>query len=147
MAAPAGTIGCVPHARPRRGVPATIAPVDSGALVDGVLCGTAADAAGITAGDVITTADGRPVSSPDALTAIVNACRPGTVVEVTWVSPRRSDPDVPGPARVRARGVAARIQGRPNRARRSFMAVSEAAAYPARCREYWQGAAQIGANP
>ena len=68
-------------------MPASVAPVDSGALVDGVLCGTAADAAGLTAGDVIITADGRAVSSPDALTAIVDACRPGSVVEVTWVSP------------------------------------------------------------
>ena len=79
-------IGCLPT-EAGAGVPASVAPVDSGALVDGVLCGTAADAAGITAGDVIITADGRAVSSPDALTAIVNACRPGSVVTVTWVSP------------------------------------------------------------
>ena len=87
--APAGSasqIGCLPT-EAGAGVPVSVAPVDSGALVDGVLCGTAADAAGITAGDVIITADGRAVSSPDALTAIVNACRPGSVVEVTWVSP------------------------------------------------------------
>jgi S1-C subfamily serine protease len=86
---PAGSsrqIGCLPT-EAGAGVPADVAPVDSGALVDGVLCGTAADAAGLTAGDVIITADGRAVSSPDALTAIVNACRPGSVVEVTWVSP------------------------------------------------------------
>ena len=55
--------------------------------MDAVLCGTAADAAGLTAGDVIITAAGHAVSSPDALTAIVNACRPGSVVEITWVSP------------------------------------------------------------
>ncbi len=87
--APAGSasqIGCLPT-EAGAGVPVSVAPVDSGALVDGVLCGTAADAAGITAGDVIITADGRAVSSPDALTAIVNACRPGSVVSVTWVSP------------------------------------------------------------
>jgi S1-C subfamily serine protease len=86
---PAGSasqIGCLPT-EAGAGVPVSVAPVDSGALVDGVLCGTAADAAGITAGDVIITADGRAVSSPDALTAIVNACPPGSVVEVTWVSP------------------------------------------------------------
>jgi S1-C subfamily serine protease len=86
---PAGSgseIGCLPT-EAGAGVPASVAPVDSGALVDGVLCGTAADAAGITAGDVIIMVDGRAISSPDALTAIVNACRPGTVVEVTWVSP------------------------------------------------------------
>jgi S1-C subfamily serine protease len=86
---PAGSasqIGCLPT-EAGAGVPASVAPVNSGALVDGVLCGTAADAAGLTAGDVIITADGRAVSSPDALTAIVNACPPGSVVEVTWVSP------------------------------------------------------------
>ena len=82
----APAIGCLPT-EAGAGVPASVAPVESGALVDGVLCGTAADAAGLTAGDVIITADGRAVSSPDALTAIVNNCRPGSVVEVTWVSP------------------------------------------------------------
>jgi S1-C subfamily serine protease len=82
----ASPIGCLPT-EAGAGVPVAVAPVNSGALVDGVLCGTAADAAGLTAGDVIITADGRAVSSPDALTAIVTACRPGSVVEVTWVSP------------------------------------------------------------
>jgi S1-C subfamily serine protease len=67
-------------------VPAAIAPARSGALVDGVLCGTGAAAAGITAGDVITKVAGHPVASPDALTAIVTAYRPGTLVPVTWVS-------------------------------------------------------------
>ena len=85
-AGPAQQIGCLPT-EAGAGVPASVAPVDSGALVDGVLCGTGADAAGLSAGDVIITAAGRAVSSPDALTAIVNACRPGSTVEVTWVSP------------------------------------------------------------
>ena len=67
-------------------VPATVAPARSGALVDGVLCGTAAATAGIDAGDVITEVAGRQVSSPDALTAIVSGCLPGTFVPVTWVS-------------------------------------------------------------
>jgi S1-C subfamily serine protease len=82
----AARIGCLPT-EAGAGVPASVAPVNSGALVDGVLCGTAADAAGLTAGDVIITVDGRAVSSPDALTAIVDACRPGSVVTVTWVIP------------------------------------------------------------
>ena len=68
------------------GVPATVAPARSGALVDGVLCGTGAAAAGIAAGDVIIAAAGRPVSSPDALTAVMNGFRAGAVVPVTWVS-------------------------------------------------------------
>ena len=82
----ASQIGCLPT-EAGAGVPSSVAPVDSGALVDGVLCGTAADAAGLTAGDVIITVNGRAVSSPDALTAIVDVCRPGSVVTVTWVSP------------------------------------------------------------
>lgn len=68
------------------GVPPAVAPARSGALVDGVLCGTGAAAAGIRAGDVITSAAGHRVVSPDGLTAIVSACRPGKAVLVTWVS-------------------------------------------------------------
>jgi S1-C subfamily serine protease len=86
---PAGSApqtGCLPT-ETGAGVPDSVAPVDSGALVDGVLCGTGAEAAGISAGDVIITADGRSVSSPDGLTAIVSDFRPGSVVEITWVSP------------------------------------------------------------
>ena len=79
-------IGCLPT-QDGAGVPDSVAPVDSGALVDGVLCGTGAEAAGISAGDVIVTADGRAVSSPNGLTAIVSDFRPGAVVEITWVSP------------------------------------------------------------
>ena len=69
-------------------VPAAIAPARAGALVIGVLCGTGAATAGITAGDVITAADGRRVASPGALTAIVNGGRPGSMMSVTWVSTR-----------------------------------------------------------
>jgi len=68
------------------GVPATVAPARSGALVDGVLCGTGAAAAGIAAGDVIIAAAGRPVTSPDALTTVMSGFRPGAVVPVTWVA-------------------------------------------------------------
>jgi S1-C subfamily serine protease len=66
--------------------PGTIAPAPAGALVMGVLCGTGAAAAGITAGDVITIADGHQVESAGALTAILTGCRPGSLVSVTWVS-------------------------------------------------------------
>jgi S1-C subfamily serine protease len=68
------------------GLPPAIAPARAGALVEGVLCGTGAAAAGIAAGDVITAAAGQPVTSSDALTAITKACRPGTLVRVTWVT-------------------------------------------------------------
>jgi len=85
-AAPAsGAPGCAPT-QDDVTTPATIAPAPAGALVIGVLCGTGAATAGIVAGDVITVAGGHQVESPDALTAIVGASRPGTVISVTWVS-------------------------------------------------------------
>ena len=84
-AGPPRASGCVPT-RQDVATPAAIAPVPAGALVVGVLCGTSAATAGIVAGDVITAADGRQIESPDALTEIVDASRPGTVMPVTWVS-------------------------------------------------------------
>ncbi len=84
-ARPSRASGCVPT-RGDVATPAAIAPVPAGALVVGVLCGTGAATAGIVAGDVITAAGGHMVESPDALTAIVDASRPGTVMPVTWVS-------------------------------------------------------------
>jgi S1-C subfamily serine protease len=66
------------------GVPQTIAPAASGTLVLGDLCGTPASAAGITAGDVITTVNGAAVSSPDSLTNILSGYRPGSRISVTW---------------------------------------------------------------
>ena len=68
-------------------VPARIAPARSGALVDGVLCGTAAARAGLTAGDVITSLGGRAVTSPASLTALVGRYRPGSRAPLAWVSP------------------------------------------------------------
>jgi S1-C subfamily serine protease len=68
-------------------IPASIAPARSGALVDGVLCGTAAATAGIFAGDVITSVGGRAVTSPGSLTAILSRHRPGSKAALAWVSP------------------------------------------------------------
>jgi S1-C subfamily serine protease len=68
-------------------VPGSIAPARSGALVDGVLCGTAAATAGLFAGDVITFIGGRAVTSPGSLTAIVSRYRPGSKTSLAWVSP------------------------------------------------------------
>jgi S1-C subfamily serine protease len=69
------------------GIPASIAPARSGALVDGVLCGTPAATAGIVAGDVITSIGGRTVSTPGSLSAIINLYRPGSKARLAWVSP------------------------------------------------------------
>jgi S1-C subfamily serine protease len=67
------------------GVPQTVAPVSSGTLVLGSLCGTPAASAGLIAGDVITAVDGRAVTSPNSLSAILQGYRPGVTVSVTWV--------------------------------------------------------------
>ena len=69
------------------GVPANVAPARSGALVDGVLCGTPADIAGLSAGDVITALGGQAVTSPGELNAMVARYRPGSRATLAWVSP------------------------------------------------------------
>jgi S1-C subfamily serine protease len=66
------------------GVPQTIAPVSSGTLILGALCGTPADTAGLTAGDVITSVNGHAVSSPNSLTQILSNYHPGNSISVTW---------------------------------------------------------------
>jgi S1-C subfamily serine protease len=68
-------------------VPARIAPARSGALVDGVLCGTVAASAGLFAGDVITSIGGRTVATPGSLTALLRRYPPGRAVPLAWVSP------------------------------------------------------------
>ena len=65
-------------------VPSSVAPASSGALVDGVLCGTAASGAGLVSGDVITAVNGQAVASPAALTAMMSASRPGSRVRLGW---------------------------------------------------------------
>jgi len=67
--------------------PVHVAPVRSGALVGGVLCGTPADQAGISTGDVITSVAGEPVSSPGSLTALLRRYHPGSVVPLDWTGP------------------------------------------------------------
>ncbi len=57
----------------------------SGAVITSVVPGSAADAAGLTAGDLITSVGNQAVSSPDALTAIVAAQKPGASVSATVV--------------------------------------------------------------
>lgn len=67
-------------------VPVAIAPASSGALVDGVVCGTAAAAAGLVPGDVITSFNGRPVASARVLSSVLGADRPGTRAAMTWLT-------------------------------------------------------------
>jgi S1-C subfamily serine protease len=67
--------------------PATVANVSSGTLIVGVICGSPAAGAGMTAGSVITAVNGQAIGSPDNLTSVVSKYRPGNTVAVTWVSP------------------------------------------------------------
>ncbi len=63
----------------------SIAPVKSGALVATALNGTPAQAAGISAGDVVTGLNGASVTSAQSLTKAMRSHRPGDKVSVTWV--------------------------------------------------------------
>ena len=68
------------------GIPAHIAPVSSGALVLGVLCGTPASSQGIEPGDVILSIEGQAITPPDSLTGITAMYHPGDTVSVDWES-------------------------------------------------------------
>jgi S1-C subfamily serine protease len=68
-------------------VPTTIAPVDSGALIDGTICGGPAAIAGMTAGSVVTAINGQAVGSPATLASSLARFKPGDAISVTWVSP------------------------------------------------------------
>jgi S1-C subfamily serine protease len=68
-------------------VPSVIAPVSSGALIDGTICGSPAAKAGMTGGAVITAVNGQPVGSPDSLASTLSRFHPGDTISVTWVSP------------------------------------------------------------
>ena len=68
------------------GVPRAVAPVRSGALIIGELCGTPASKAGIVPGDVITSVGGRAVTSPSDLTTVMTGLRPGMSIRVDWVA-------------------------------------------------------------
>jgi S1-C subfamily serine protease len=69
------------------GVPTKIAPVSSGTLILGSLCGTPAATAGLGSGDVVTSVNGRAVSSPSSLVSILGLLHKGQSVTVTWVTP------------------------------------------------------------
>jgi len=68
-------------------VPTTIAPVSSGTLVLGTICGSPAAATGLTAGSVVTSVDGQAVGAPQSLSTIMAGLHPGNTVPVTWVTP------------------------------------------------------------
>jgi len=68
------------------GIPTRIAPIAAGALILGVLCDTAAVAAGMVPGDVITSVAGQPITTPGSLTDVTARYHPGAIVTVIWVS-------------------------------------------------------------
>jgi len=55
-----------------------------GALIEGILRGGAAEAAGLTAGDVITNVDGHAISSANALSSLLLTKHPGDRISVTF---------------------------------------------------------------
>jgi S1-C subfamily serine protease len=80
--------GCVANqASEPATVPAKVAPVSSGTLILGALCGTPASRAGLVPGDVVTRVNGQKVSSPESLVGILAVLRSGQTVPVTWVTP------------------------------------------------------------
>ncbi|HEU0193595.1 MAG TPA: trypsin-like peptidase domain-containing protein [Gaiellales bacterium] len=57
----------------------------SGAVVTAVVPGSPADAAGLSAGDLITSVGGRAISSPSGLTAFVMTQTPGAPLSTTFI--------------------------------------------------------------
>jgi serine protease Do len=57
----------------------------SGVLISSVQPGFSADKAGLKAGDIITTVDGRPIKDGDDLVADISARKPGTTVQVGYM--------------------------------------------------------------
>jgi S1-C subfamily serine protease len=68
-------------------VPNTIAPVSSGTLVIGTICGSPAQSAGMTAGSVITSVNGQTIGAPQTVHNALSKFRPGDTVSLTWVTP------------------------------------------------------------
>jgi len=68
-------------------IPSVIAPVSSGTLIDGTICGSPAASAGLTGGAVITAVNGQAVGSPDDFARIMTRFHPGDIIPMTWVSP------------------------------------------------------------
>jgi S1-C subfamily serine protease len=68
-------------------IPTSIAPVNSGTLVVGTICGSPAATAGLTAGSVITSVNGTTIGAPQTVHNALAKSRPGDSVSLTWVTP------------------------------------------------------------
>jgi S1-C subfamily serine protease len=69
------------------GAPSAVAPVSSGILVDGSVCGSPGAQAGMNSGAVITAVNGKAVRSPDDLSSVLGRFHPRDTISVTWVNP------------------------------------------------------------
>jgi len=67
--------------------PSAIAPVNSGTLVVGTICGSPAAAAGLAAGSVITSVNGTTIGAPPSVHNALAKSHPGDSVSLTWVTP------------------------------------------------------------
>ncbi|CAJ1578837.1 trypsin-like peptidase domain-containing protein [[Mycobacterium] wendilense] len=76
---PSAMLGIGVDANPRRG--------SRGLPVRSLLRGGPADVAGLRAGDIIVAIDGRPISSANDLTSMLDARYPGDVIDVAWLQP------------------------------------------------------------
>ena len=61
----------------------TVKTVANGVAIGSVSSGSAADSAGLKAGDVITAVDGTKVATADKLRAIIAGHKPGDTVQLT----------------------------------------------------------------
>jgi S1-C subfamily serine protease len=83
LGGPRSGLACVTGGQ-QSAVPRRIAPAGTGALIVGVLCGTAAQNQGLAAGDVIVSVNGQAVTTPGSLTGITSRYHPGDVVSVGY---------------------------------------------------------------
>jgi S1-C subfamily serine protease len=67
-------------------IPRKVAPIAAGALIVGVICDSAAAAAGMVPGDVITAVNGQAITTPGSLTGTTTKYHPNEIVSVLWVS-------------------------------------------------------------
>ncbi|HEX6526221.1 MAG TPA: trypsin-like peptidase domain-containing protein [Streptosporangiaceae bacterium] len=64
--------------------PDRVAPARAGVLIVSTFCATAVNEAGLVPGDVITSVNGRAVTSPASLERLMNGYHPGNSVSVGW---------------------------------------------------------------
>jgi S1-C subfamily serine protease len=79
-----GTSTTTVHVGPTAFLGVSIADVQGGVQVRAVLSGTAAEAAGLVPGDVITSLNGAPIASSSDLQQAVLTLVPGTTVPIEW---------------------------------------------------------------